>query len=72
MQVFLVQKKNEPSYDIILLGIKANISNTLIVKNLLELPQPHSETFGITQKSCSKLVTTSYNFLTDFIDLQEK
>ena len=48
MQVFLVQKKNEPSYDIILLGIKANISNTLIVKNLLELPQPHSETFGIT------------------------
>ena len=41
-------EKNEPSCDIILLGIKAYISHTLIVTNLLELPQPHSETFGIT------------------------
>ena len=47
-QVFLAQEINEPSCDIILLGIKAYISNTLIVINLLELPQPHSETFGLT------------------------
>ena len=47
-QRFFWHKKIEPSCDIILLGIKAYISNTLIVINLLELPQPHSETFGLT------------------------
>ena len=41
-------KKNEPSCDIILLRIKACIPNTMIVINLFELPQPHSETFGLT------------------------
>ena len=47
IQVFLAQKRNKPSCDIILLGIKAYISSTLIAINLLELPQLHSETFGL-------------------------
>ena len=48
LRLFWDRKKNEPSFDIILLGIKAYISNTLIVINPLELTQPHSETFGHT------------------------
>ena len=45
---FWDRKKNELSCDIIHLGIKTYISNALIVINLLELQQPHSETFGLT------------------------
>ena len=45
---FFWHRKNEPSCDIIFVVIKAYISNTLIVINLLELPQSHSETFGLT------------------------
>ena len=51
-----IEKKNEPSFDIILLGIKAYISNTLIVINFLELTQPHSRLLDLC-KTHSKLMS---------------
>ena len=48
----------------------------MIVKNLLELPQPYSDTFGLTQDSLKShvqnLSQTSQNFINDFKDLQER
>ena len=48
----------------------------MIVKNLLQLPQPYSDTFGLTQDSLKShvqnLSQTSQNFINDFKDLQER